>query len=326
MKKSDIPFLPAFLLLVILLYSGFSPSLPLSLLHLLLGCFILIKGSEYFVESTVEMAAKLGVSEHTLGLTVVAFGTSLPELAVSGIASYRGNVATAWGNVVGSNVTNILLILGVSMLITSIKPSRHAFRDGITMLILSLITLLMVMDGAIQFYDGLILLALYILFVYMLRKRGVEGEAMKSKLPPSLTLLFFLAGIAGVSMGANGMVEGATNISSIMGLKEVAVAASIVALGTSLPELSTSVMAALKKHHGIAVGNVIGSNIVNLGMVLGFSSIIHTIPVSISSVPLLFFLFISSITPLLLYFKWTGRKTGFALLAFYASFLILVYF
>ncbi|MCD6480645.1 MAG: calcium/sodium antiporter [Thermoplasmata archaeon] len=326
MKKLDLIYLPVFLLLAFLLYfNPFPSSFFLSVIHLLLGCFVLIKGSAYFVESTVDMAAKLGVSEHTIGLTVVAFGTSLPELAVSGIASYGGHVETAWGNVVGSNVTNILLILGVAMIITSIRPSKYAFRDAITMLAISIITIFLIFDGGLQFYDGILLLSFYFIFVYMLRKRGIEGEEMVSRMSPLLTLLFFVAGMAGVAMGADGMVRGAVSISSLLGVKEVAIAASIVALGTSLPELATSVVAAMKKHHGIAVGNVIGSNIMNLGLVLGFSSLLHTIPISISSVPLLFFLLVSIATPVILYRKWVGKVTGSIMLLLYVLFLIFVY-
>ena len=292
---------------------------------IIIGCFVLIKGSEYFVESTVFMAARFGVSEHTIGLTVVAFGTSLPELAVSGIASYTGHVETAWGNVIGSNVTNILLVMGIAMAVTRVKPSKFAFRDSITMLAISLLILLLILDGKLQFYDGIILLVFYIIFVYMLRKRGMEGEEMVSEISPLLTFFLFLAGITGVATGADAMVKGAVNIASYFGVKEVAVAASIVALGTSLPELSTSLVAAVKQHHGIAIGNVIGSNIMNLGMVLGFSSLLHTIPIKISSVPILFFIFAAFLTTLLLMKKWTGKAAGIILLFLYALFVVTVY-
>ena len=153
----------------------------------------------------------------------------------------------------------------------------------------------------------------------------MEGEEMVSEISPLLTFFLFLAGITGVATGADAMVKGAVNIASYFGVKEVAVAASIVALGTSLPELSTSLVAAVKQHHGIAIGNVIGSNIMNLGMVLGFSSLLHTIPIKISSVPILFFIFAAFLTTLLLMKKWTGKAAGIILLFLYALFVVTVY-
>jgi len=326
MKKLDIVYILTFLLLIFILYFHiFLSSIFFYASMIIMGCFVLIKGSEYFVESTVAMAARFGVSEHTIGLTIVAFGTSLPELAVSGIASYKGHVEIAWGNVIGSNVTNVLLIMGIAMIITHVKPSKFAFKDSLTMLAISFLIILLILDGKLQFYDGMILLAFYIIFVYTLRKRGMEGKEMVSKISPLMTFFLFWVGITGVAMGADSMVKGGVNIASSLGVKEVAVAASIVALGTSLPELSTSVVAAIKKHHGIAIGNVIGSNIMNLGMVLGFSSILHTIPIKISSVPILFFIFAAFLTAFLLMKKWTGKAVGIILLLLYAGFIAAVY-
>ena len=325
MKNSSIIFIPLLMLLAFLLYFSDISSPYIPAFFLIAGCFILIKGSDFFVESAVSISSKLGVSEHTIGLTVVAFGTSLPEFAVSGIASYQSYTDTAWGNIIGSNVTNVLLILGVAMIITAIKPSKFAVKDALSMLAISFIALFLASDGILQFYDGLLLISLYILFVYLLKGRGMEGEKSKQSMPPSLAFLILSIGIAGVAIGADAVVKGAVSISSMFGVKEVAVAASIVAFGTSLPELATSAVAAIKKHHGIAVGNVIGSNVMNLGIVLGFASILNKMPISLASPEVIFFIFITIITPIVIKKGWIGKKTGIAFLLMYVIFLFSLY-
>ncbi len=323
MGKLDIIYIPSFAILVFLLYfTGFS-SIFLPPIFLIAGCFVLIKGSDFFVEASVAIAAKLGMSEHSVGITVVAFGTSLPELAISGIASYQGYTDTAWGNVIGSNVTNILLVLGTAMIISAIKPSRFAFKDSISMLAISFITLLLVLDGSLQIFDGIILIVLYIFFLYTLKGRKVkEGE--KARLPSLLIIFAFVTGMAGIYVGAEAMVKGAVETAHYLGVTELAIAASIVALGTSLPELATSAVASLKKHHGIAVGNVIGSNIVNLSLVLGLASTIRRINVTISPA-ILFFILASVATPIILRKNMMKRSTGLILLFLYAAFIISLY-
>ncbi|KAA0000900.1 MAG: calcium/sodium antiporter [Thermoplasmata archaeon] len=323
MKISDIIFIP--LLLLLLFFTYFLPSFYLPAFLLSAGCFVLIKGSDFFVESAVSISSRLGVSEHTIGLTVVAFGTSLPEFAISSIASYQHYTDTAWGNVIGSNVTNILLILGIAMIIITIKPSKFAIKDSLSMVAISFIVLLLALDDALQFYDGILLISLYILFVYLLKGRGMEGERKKGSASLPVAIVMLILGIAGIAIGADAVVKGAVNIAELFGVKEISIAASIVAFGTSLPELSTTVTAAIKKHHGIAVGNVIGSNVMNLGIVLGFATVLHKIPISLASPTILFFVMVTLIMPFILKMKWVGKKTGVAFLCLYAIFLFLLY-
>lgn len=326
MKATEMIYIPLLLLLTYLIYFlRITPSFYISIFFLAAGCFILIKGSDFFVESAVGIASKLGVSEHTIGLTIVAFGTSLPELAISGIASYQSHTETAWGNVIGSNVTNVLLILGIAMIITAIKPSKFALKDSLSMLAVSFITIFLALDGILQIYDGVILISLYIIFVYLLKGRGMEGEKRKPSLPPILAVIFFILGVFGVAIGADAVVNGAVNIAAYLGVKEVAIAASIVAFGTSLPELSTTAIAAIKKHHGIAVGNVIGSNVMNLGLVLGFAAILNKIPINLASPAIIFFILVTLITPFILKEKWIGKKTGIAFICLYVIFLLSLY-
>ncbi|HHF55897.1 MAG TPA: sodium:calcium antiporter [Thermoplasmatales archaeon] len=324
MRKIDALYIPLLAILIYLLYFTKFSSIFLPPIFLIAGCFVLIKGSDFFVEASVAIAAKLGMSEHSVGITVVAFGTSLPELAISGIASYKGYTDTAWGNVIGSNVTNILLVLGVAMIISAIKPSRFAFKDAMSMLLVSFITLLLALDGSLQIFDGIILIAFYIFFLLALRGRSAEEE-MKVKLSSPLIIFAFLAGLAGISAGAEAMIKGAVEMAHYLGITEVAIAASIVALGTSLPELSTSAVAAVKKHHGIAVGNVIGSNIVNLSLVLGLAAVIRRINIALLSPAILFFIVATVLTPLMLRKKAMKKITGTILLILYIFFIISLY-
>ncbi|RLF53937.1 MAG: hypothetical protein DRN37_10945 [Thermoplasmata archaeon] len=325
LKLTELIYIPLLAVVACLVYVIETPSSALFAAFFLVGgSFILIKGSDLFVESAVSISASLGVSEHTIGLTVVAFGTSLPELAVSVLASYQHHPETAWGNVVGSNVTNIALVLGIAMIITALKPSRFAVRDSLSMLVVSGIVLLLAYDGMLRWYDGVVLVVLYVVFIRMLRGRETKGESDGTvPLGPALVLLSL--GIVGVAVGADAVVRGAVDTSRLLGVKEVAVAASIVALGTSLPELTASVMAAIKKHHGIAVGNVIGSNLMNIGFVLGIAAMVRGIPIPVASPAILFFIGSALMVPLVLKKGWIGRKTGMTFLALYALFVVVLY-
>lgn len=320
MKFDEIIYLPILLIVFYILYIS---SFKIPVILLFAGFFILIKGSDFFINGAVGISSKLGISEHTIGLTIVAFGTSLPELAVSSLASYQKHASTAWGNVIGSNITNILLILGLAMLFSTIKPSRFAFKDAISMLAVSFLTIFLAFDGKLNFYDGLILLAFYVYFLYTLRGRGLEGEEIKGKAKGAI--LFLILGFFGIAFGGEAVVKGAVGIAHSLGIAEATVAGSIVAFGTSLPELATTVMAAIKKHYGIAVGNVIGSNVVNLALVLGISSMLANISLNLMT-PMIFFFFLASFLILvILKEKWLSKIVSISFLILYAIFIATIY-
>ncbi len=295
-----------------------------SVFLLLLGSFSLIAGSDLFVEGAAGFAAKFGISEHAIGLTIVAFGTSLPEFAVSFIAALQKHAPISIGNVLGSNVTNILLIMGIAILIMPLKPSKFAFKDSIYMVVISVALLPMALDGKLQIYDGIILLSFYALFIYLLYKRKDIEAACETKTGFPLALFFLIMGSIAIAIGGDATVGGAIGMAKIMNVRELAVAASIVAFGTSLPEFMTSVMATIKRYHGIAIGNIIGSNIVNLGVVLGSSCIVRNISVSMNSM-FLFFILSSFIALIVVGKKWYGRSAGIIFLLLYILFIILLY-
>ena len=317
-KGEEAAFIISFALLIYFFFVP--PSFILSIILLFIGAVSLIFGSDFFVEGAAGMASNLGISEHAIGLTIVAFGTSFPELAVSLIAAVEHHNGIAVGNVIGSNIANIFLILGIAMILMPLKQSKFAFKDSIFMLILSVITLILSFKGY-DYKDGIIFLTSYAIFIYILYKRkSTEAKAVSNlSLPKSIAML--IGGGAGVVIGGDAMVGGAANIARYLGIKEVVIAATIIAFGTSLPELMTSVMATIKKHHGIAIGNIIGSNIVNIGVVLGTSSLLRRL--SFSSFPIsLFFILSAVLLPLLLYKKWLNKIAGVMFLILYIAYVI----
>lgn len=295
-----------------------------SIFLLLFGGFALVAGSDLFVEGAAGFAAKFGISEHAIGLTIVAFGTSFPEFAVSFIAALQKHASISIGNVLGSNVTNILLIMGIAMLIMPLKPSKFAFKDSTYMVIVSIMLLLMAFDGKLQIYDGILLLSFYAFFIYILYKRKSIEATCEAKIGFPLALFFLIIGGIAIAIGGDATVDGAIGMAKIMNVGELAVAASIVAFGTSLPEFMTSVMATIKRYHGIAIGNIIGSNVVNLGVVLGSSCIVRNISVSMDST-FLFFILSSFIALTVVGKKWYGKIVGIAFLILYILFIILLY-
>ncbi|MCD6474429.1 MAG: calcium/sodium antiporter [Thermoplasmata archaeon] len=294
------------------------------LLLLILGGFSLVAGSDLFVEGAAGLASQHGISEHAVGLTIVAFGTSLPEFAVSFIASLKKHGGVAIGNVLGSNVANILLIMGIAMLLMPLKPSKFALKDSLYMLAISLAIVVASLDGMLKAYDGILLLIFYFIFIYFLYKRKSVEAKCESSLGYAASILLLLLGIVAITIGGNATVGGAVDVARLLGVSETAVAASIVAFGTSLPELSTSVMATLKKYHGIAIGNIIGSNIVNLGVVLGSACIVKNISVAMDFM-MLFFLLAALLATFVIWRKIYGRAAGLVFLLLYFIFLILLY-
>ena len=251
------------------------------------GLALLFVGGESLVRGSVGVARRLGVSELIIGLTLVGFGTSLPELVTSVQALNQEAVGIAVGNVVGSNISNILLVLGLAALITPIVTQPAALaRDTFFMILVT------ILFGALIWFDlftrpvGIAMVAVLVLYVVLsfildrrrdnpaARMHAEEGEIVGGNDPLLISLVLALAGMAGVIFGARFLVDGGIRLASMVGLSEAVVGLSIVAVGTSLPELATSVVSALRGKPDVALGNVIGSNIFNILGIIGVSAII----------------------------------------------------
>ncbi len=295
---------------------------------LAVGLFLLAKGSDLFIDGAAAVAAATGASEHTIGLTLVAFATSLPELAVSSLAAFQGEAGISIGNIVGSNITNICLILGVSALLMPLYASRRTRRDSLFMLAVTLLLLgSLVLDGRIDIYDGVIYLAIYGAFLYYWwrthrRERSLEvpevdgGDLLKNG-------VLLVGGAIAVVGGAWLTVTGGVEIATLLGASPAVIGLSMIAFGTSLPELASSVAAALKQKHGIAVGNVIGSNVINILLALGVSGVIRPVVAEETIFLALMLPFLLLVSLLLVGFARKRMRTwhGAVLLAFYGAFI-----
>lgn len=248
------------------------------ILLLAVGFFMLMKGADWFVEGSAGIAKKMGIPQLVIGLTIVAMGTSAPEAAVSINASLKGNADIAIGNVVGSNILNILIILGVSAVLATMAIQRSTFCYEIPFMIF--VTVVLIALGMTGEYvtrvEGVILWVLfimYLLYMFRLAKKGTEEED-KEERPTWKLLIFMIVGGVIVVWGSDVTVDSATAIAQMIGLSERFIGLTIVALGTSLPELVTSVVAARRGNADIAIGNIVGSNIFNILFVIGTAAII----------------------------------------------------
>lgn len=251
---------------------------------LVVGFLLLIKGADWFVEGASGIADRFGIPEIIIGLTVVAFGTSAPEAAVSITAALHGNAGISVGNIVGSNIFNILIILGITSLITTVAVEKSIvkvqvpFMIGITLLLLVLAKV----GGSISFIDGIILWAAFLVFLGYLIQQGKRGALIVSQEHKKLKiwnlLLYTLLGMTLVVVGSNLTVNSASELATIVGLSDRFIGLTIVALGTSLPELVTSVLAARRGKADLAIGNIVGSNIFNILFVLGTTALITPVP------------------------------------------------
>ena len=245
---------------------------------LIIGFVMLVKGADWFVDGAAGVARKLGIPQLVIGLTIVAMGTSLPEAAVSITAAIKQNAGIAVGNVLGSNVLNILIILGLTALITSVAVQKTTIRIEIPfMLLITLVLLGMgAADGKISRVEGAILwlfFIIYLIYLFFLTRKQKEEEVPGEQHMWKL-LLCIVGGATVIVVGSNLTVNSATDIARAVGLSERVIGLTIVALGTSLPELFTSVTAARKGNADIAIGNIVGSNIFNILFVLGTSALI----------------------------------------------------
>lgn len=249
------------------------------ILLLVLGFAMLVKGADWFVDGAAGIASKFGIPQLVVGLTIVAMGTSAPEAAVSINAALKGNAGIAVGNVVGSNILNILIILGLTGLITSVAVQKSTLFIEIPymLVVTGLLLVLSYMGNSINLVEGIIFWGMFIVYLgylFVLAKKGKSEEEKKEQRPVWKLILLAVIGGVVVVLGSNFAVDSATAIAQIIGLSEKFIGLTIVALGTSLPELVTSVTAAKKGNADIAIGNIVGSNIFNILFVLGTSALI----------------------------------------------------
>ncbi|MCO6409948.1 calcium/sodium antiporter [Hoeflea alexandrii] len=300
-----------------------------NLLLLAAGLVLLTLGADYLVRGAISFANRLGMPPLLIGLTVVGFGTSMPELLVSMQAALDGAPAIAVGNVVGSNIANILLILGLAAAISPIPAMIPSLkRDMVMMLFAAVVMLGLGYLGLIGFLTGLAMFALlsaYLAWVTYTDRRRMSAEEAELvvKLAGWKEALFIAGGLAGLFIGANLLIDAATSIALQFGISEAVIGLTIVAVGTSLPELATSVVAAFRRQAEIALGNVVGSNIFNILGILGLTAMVVPVPVdaSMASFDIPFMLGVSlALVALILLAGRIGRPAGVAMLAIYTGY------
>ena len=289
-----------------------------AIIMLIIGLILLTKGADYFIENSASLAEERGISPHIVGVTIVAFGTSLPELLVSIFSSYKGYNDLALGNIVGSNISNIGLVLSLSTFIfyyvlkENISPDKDANKDSYVMILAVILLYVFSRDHLISKNEGLLFFSIYLSYIFWLFKRAdgrsqiireseinEQIEAVKRGLADGKTSYTLLVGgLTGLLIGAQLTVDSAVEIALTLGLSEIVIGLSVVAIGTSLPELAGTISAAKMGHKEIALGNIIGSNIANIFLVMGILATIN--PVSVedfvikTTLPLLILLTIAA--------------------------------
>ncbi len=249
---------------------------------LIIGFVLLIKGADIFVDGSSGIAAKFGIPQLVIGLTIVAMGTSSPEAAVSISAALKGSAEITIGNIVGSNILNILIILGISSVIVPLAVAKSTMRYEIPfMIVITVLLLVTGLNGSIGIVEGIILLAafaVYLTYLFIMAKNDMKQEDSPKDISTVKAALFIILGLAMIVLGSNFTVDAASAIALSLGLSERFIGLTIVALGTSLPELCTSVSAARKGNADIAIGNIVGSNIFNILFIVGLSALITEVP------------------------------------------------
>jgi cation:H+ antiporter len=310
----------------------------LDYLILALGLAGLVVAGDALVRGAVGLAERFGIPPLIIGLTIVALGTSAPELMVSIQAAFDGVADIAVGNIVGSNIANVLLVLGVPALIAATPCDQTGLkRSTVFMMGASLLFAVFAFSGQLVFWHGLVFLALLAVFLvgsYMsARKAGASGDVSELEtidgvegVPHSLwlALLFFAIGLVGLPLAADATVDSASSIARSLGVPEVIIGLTIIAIGTSLPELVTTVVAALKGQTDVGVGNVIGSNVFNILFILGATASITSVPIAEQILRFDIWVMLASsalLLPLVLMKMTIGRKIGLAFLALYAIYL-----
>lgn len=263
-----------------LLFSFAPETMWAQVLLLIFGIVVVLKSADWLTNGAVGLATKLGISQIVIGLTIVAIGTSMPEFFVSIVSAIKGTPDLAVGNIVGSNIFNVLLIVGVAATVAPIAIQRASVRRDIPIAIVASIMLtFMMLDDNISRIDALILFAAFIAFIWITLRNSKndanEKDASTEKVIPTWkSVLFIIFGLVGLVLGSNIFVDNASSLAHGWGISDAVIGLTIVAGGTSLPELATSAVAARKGDSGIAIGNVLGSNVFNILMILGLTGII----------------------------------------------------
>jgi cation:H+ antiporter len=316
----------------------------IEIILLFIGIFVLVKGADLLVDGSSVLAKKLGIPTLMIGLTIVAFGTSMPELVVNVIAAVKGNTNVAFGNIIGSNVANILLVLGVTAILCPLKVRHSTVWKEIPFSFLATMVLFVMSNyflidhiriSSLTRVGGIILLCFFTIFIYytyeMAKRNKMQLEDKKIEIVTHKGYMIFAmiaGGILGLYFGGQWTINGAIFVAEKAGLSEFMISATIIAIGTSLPELVTGVTAAMKKDADLAVGNSIGSNIFNIFWILGISSIIA--PITIPEFINADIMFLAGITIMLFAFIFIRRKRhlekwqGYVFLALYAAYLIFI--
>lgn len=260
-----------------LLFSFATGSMLINIVLLVMGLVVVLKGADWLTDGAVNIASRFGVSQMVIGLTIVAMGTSMPELCVSMVSALKGTPDLAVGNVVGSNTLNTLLIVGCSALVAPIMVKRSSVRRDIPFAVLaSLLMLIFCLDGGIDRLDAALLFILFAVFMFVTVKYSKnEGtEAKTTAAPLGKAALLLVVGLVCLILGSNLFVDNASFIASTLGVSDAVIGLTIVAGGTSLPELATSMVSAKKGNSDIAIGNVIGSNVFNILMIIGVTGLV----------------------------------------------------
>jgi len=326
----------------------------LTLILFAVGLFILIKGADLLVSGASALALRLNIKPIVVGLTVVAFGTSSPELVVSATSILSNNTGIALGNIIGSNIANILLVLGISALICTLHVSRNTTLKEIPMSLLGVIAVIVLgmqeiidigggfqlssvifdnnLEGFISRADGFILLLFFSIFVYYtitIAKGVTDGSSEIEKKPLKTSLIFIILGLFGLTLGGKLTVDGAIFIARLFGVSDNFIGLTLVAVGTSLPELVTSIVAALRRNVDILIGNVIGSNIFNILFVLGIVSVIKPIPLFTENVFDIVVLFFTTIILFILLFTYRkhriSKQEGIILIILYILYIVFIF-
>ena len=316
--------------------NGFYP--PNMMYLQLIGCFVvLLLSAEIFIRGAVGLAKIFHLPPLVIGMTVVAIGTSAPELVVTMDASLSGSTGLALGNIIGSNIANVLLILGVSCMLSAVTgPENPNRRDGIILMAGTAMFALLCGQGVLSFWSGGVLFLAFLGFLVSSYRTETKDDAAAADLilevegigqidaPPWAIFLMVLVGMAGIVWGADLLVDGGVSIARTFGVAEEIIGLTVIALGTSLPELAASVVAAYRGHSDIAVGNVVGSNLFNILGIAGLASLVTPLPVSgnILSFDLWVMLGATALVMLILAGRWhPGRGSGVILLVLYGAYI-----
>lgn len=309
-------------------------------LYLLGGLILILLSASWLVDGSSSLAKRAGVSDLVIGLTVVAFGTSAPELSVNIFSAIKGSSGIALGSILGSNISNVFLILGISAIIYPLDISLNTkWREIPLSLLASVVVFIMINDtlingpgvsNSISRSDGLLLICFLTIFLAYTLLMALKGNMDKSSdiklLPFRKSIVFVLAGLAGLFLGGKYLVDGAVSIARIAGLSEKVIGITIVAIGTSLPELATSAMAAVRHKTDIAVGNIIGSNIFNIFFILGTTSLIRPLfpvqPVNTDIIMAIFSSFMLFMVTITFRRHTVDRVEGFIFVLMYVAYII----